>query len=152
MRNRLLISLLVLLAIPAICLAADSSRAAAVSGKIDQIVAIGDGSSGYLAEISSSSGALNVSQRAQAVSMEIGDGLVYTGACRIISITVSGASTGDYAAVYDAITATGTPKFDPSIAANTSSFYQNCGGAPFATGIYVKATDDDVYTSIVYDY
>jgi hypothetical protein len=152
-RKLFIISLLVI-AIPAICFAAaDQSRAAAVGGKVDQIVAIGDASSGYLVEVNSNTGAMHTVPSAQAVGVAAwSDTLIYTGACRIISISIAGASAGDYAMIYDAVTATGTPKFDPRIAVNTSSLTYYIGGAPFATGIYVDVQDTEVFVSVVYDY
>lgn len=153
MKKLFLIALLVLaLAIPSYCIAADTAHSVAVSSDIGQTVAIADASSGVLAEVSSTSGALNVAGRAQAVSTKGGDGLLYTGACRVQTITVSGVSGGDYVFVYDAVTATGTPKFDIYVgtAADTKNIV--VGGAPFATGIYLDATDDQVVTTAVYDY
>ena len=153
MIKKLFIGLLIVLAMPAICMAAaDQSRAAAVGGNVDQIVAIGDASSGYLAEVNSNTGAVLTVARAQAVTAQWGDGLMYTGACRIISISIASATAGDYAQIYDALTATGTPKFDPRIAVNTSSLTYPIGGAPFATGIYVDAIGASTFTTIVYDY
>jgi hypothetical protein len=150
--RKFLISLLIVLAIPMICFAADSSRAAAVGGKVDQIIAIGDGSSGYLAEVSSGSGALNTAGRAQAVTSQTGDALVYTGACRVQSIQVRVVNAADYILVYDALTATGTPKFDITVATANDSQGIYVGGAPFATGIYVDAGNTTVFSSITYDY
>jgi len=152
MKRLFFLSLLVVLAMVGPVFAADNSHAAAVGGKIDMSVAIADASSGYTAEVSSTSGALNVAGRAQAVTSQFGDGHMYTGAARIQTICVEGPTAGDYAEIYDAITATGTAKFDPRIAANTSSQCYDVGGAPFATGIYINATDGDVLTTVVYDY
>jgi hypothetical protein len=151
MRKLFLIGLLII-AIPAICMAADSSHAARALGKIDQVVAIGDGSTDSLVEVSTSSGALNTADRAQAVSAGYGDRLVYTGACRLISVTVYGQLAGDYAVIYDGTTTAGTWVFDPSLTANTSSLTIDCKGAPMTTGIYVDAKYPNVSTSVVYDY
>jgi len=148
----ILISLLIALAIPLSCFAADSSRAAAVSGKIDQIIAIGDGSSGYLAEVSSGSGALNIAKRTQAVTSQVGDALVYSGACRPQTLTVSVDRAGDYVLIYDALTATGTAKFDIKVGTANSALSIDLGGAPFATGIYVDAYSNQTATTVVYDY
>lgn len=153
MKKSIYIALFILaLAIPSICRAADSAHAIAVNGDINSVVAIADGSSGAVAEVSSTSGALNVAHRAQAVTSQLGDAAMYTGACRVQSITVSGVSAGDTALIYDAASATGTPKFDIQVgtAADTKSI--DCKGAPFATGIYADATDSEVFVSAVYDY
>ena len=156
MKKIFILSLLVLLAIPAMCFA-DTARAIAVGGQIESIVAIADGSSGIAAEVSQD-GAINVVNRSKALGTGTDtktnntDELIYTGACRIQSITVSGVGAGDYVLVYDATSATGTPKFDIYVgtAVDTKSIY--LGGAPMATGIYVDANDVDVFTSVVYDY
>ena len=52
MIKKILIGLLVVLVLPALCLAAaDSSRAASVGGDVESIVGVADGSSGYMLEI-----------------------------------------------------------------------------------------------------
>lgn len=151
--RKFLISLLIVLAIPAICFAAaDSSRAAAVGGKVDQIVAIGDGSSGYLLEINSNTGAAHAVKHAAAVTAQVGDALVYTGACRLQNLTVSVDRAGDYVLIYDAITATGTAKFDIKVGTANSALSIDLGGAPFATGIYMDAYSNQTATSVIYDY
>jgi hypothetical protein len=152
MIRRLFIISLLIIAIPAICLAADQSRAAAVGGNVDQVVAIGDASSGYLAEVSSTSGALNVAGRAQAISSRWGDGQLYTGACRLLGVHIEGASAADSAAIYDGTSTAGTYLGDPQISTNTRSEFIPFYGAPVATGIYADCTDTDVHVTAIYDY
>jgi len=155
MIRRIFIISLLVIAIPAICFAAaDQSRAAAVGGNVDQIVAIGDASSGYLAEINSTTGAVTTTLAARAVTSQTKSALVYTGACRVQLIQVRGIAAGDLVLVYDAVTATGTPKFDIAIAVANDSKCINVGGAAFATGIYVTHTNTaaNMFSSVVYDY
>ena len=153
MKKFILIALLVMaLAIPSFCMAADTAHAVAVSSDIGQTVAIADASSGVLAEVSSTSGALNVAGRAQAVTAQLGDGLIYTGACRVQTIVFAGITAADYVQVYDAVTATGSPKFDIKMGTASDTKSICLGGAPFATGIYVDANASTGYTTVVYDY
>ena len=150
MIRKIFVLCLLIMAIPAICMAADSARAAI---DIGQVVGIADGSSGYMLEINSNTGSAHVVEHAQAIGVaNFADTLIYTGACRLISVSLTGATAGDYAQIYDAVTATGTPKFDPRLAANTSSLTFNYGGAPFSTGIYVDVIDSELFVSVVYDY
>ena len=155
MIRRIFIISLLVIAIPAICFAAaDQSRAAAVGGNVDQIVAIGDASSGYLAEVNSETGAVSVTRSARAVTSQTEDALVYTGACKVQLIQVRGIAAGDLVLVYDALSASGTPKFDIAIAVANDSKCINVGGASFATGIYVDhtAAGAKIFSSVVYDY
>lgn len=128
------------------------ARTASYGQGISQVVGIGDLSSGNTPEITSVGG-LGVTAKAVAIGVaNFVDTLVYTGACNVQSIHIAGATAGDYAMVYDAVTATGTPKFDPRIAVNTSSLSYDTKGAPFATGIYVDVSGVSVFVSVVYDY
>ena len=152
MKKLLFVSFLIMALVPAMCLAADDSHAAATGAKVDTIVAIGDASSGYLTEVSSTSGALHQIPGPQAVGTQREDGIIYTGACRVLGIHLEGPTAGDYAEIYDGTTTAGTFRFDPRIAANTSSLTYDCFGAPFTTGIYVDGIDNDVITTVIYDY
>ncbi len=149
MKKFILIALLVM-AIPGLCFAVDTSRS--IGGGTEQYVSITDASSGAAAEVSSSSGALNMAGRAQAITRSSGDGLIYTGACRVQSFVITGVTAGDVALIYDAVTATGTPIFDIKVGTAVDTKVISCYGAPFATGIYVDATDTDVITTAIYDY
>ena len=153
----ILLVLVALVAFPVCSFAADNAHAAGVNADISYVNAIGDASSGALAEVSTTSGALNTADRAYATGntgwVQSVDTLIYTGACRLMGIYVTGETAGDWAAVYDATTADATYlKFDPRIAANTSSIYFDTKGVIFSTGIYVKVLDNQVLCSVVYDY
>jgi len=86
-----------------------------------------------------------------------GDALVYTGKCVIHSIHVQSVTAASYAEVYDATTATGTPKFDPMMAVANENKHVSDIGAVFDNGIYVNTnggvgiTNSDVLVTIVYD-
>jgi hypothetical protein len=147
MKKFILIALLVL-AIPVLSFA-DNSRA--IGGGAEAFNAIVDASSGTAAEVTSS-GAITTTGRATAVTLKQGDGLIYTGACRIQTITVTGVSTGDNAQIYDALTVTGTCKFDIKVGTANDTVVINAAGTPFATGIYTDSTDTDVQVTVVYDY
>ena len=152
MKKRLFIVGLLVIAVASMAFAADSSRRAQVGAQVEMIVGVGDGSSGYLLEIGSNSGSAYTINAAQAVTSQWGDGALYTGSCKVQTICIEGESAGDYAAIYDNTSATGTAKFDPRIDTNYSSTCIQTGGAPFATGIYANAIDGDVLVTAVYDY
>lgn len=127
------------------------ARTANYGQGINAVNGVGDLSTGNTAEVDSS-GRLAIGEVSTAVSSGYNDALIYTGACKIKSITMKATSAGDSVAIYDAITATGTPKFDPSADTNAGSFTIDAKGAPFATGIYADCNDGDVMYSVVYDY
>lgn len=153
MKKLFILSLLVIFALSftSFADAATKARTASVATGLQGVYGVGDLSSGNTAEVTDG-GALVVSNRAVAVTSQLGDALVYTGACRVLGIQITGVSAADTVAVYDALTATGTAKFDPRTDTNNGSFFVDAKGAPFATGIYVDATDNDVFSSVTYDY
>jgi len=112
---------------------------------VDQIVALADGQADT-AEISDE-GAVYVKQAGAAtIGFANKDSIVYTGACTVYSATIhgfSGSSDKDWVAVHDALSATGTPKFDISIATSGGTFQARFTGLTFSTGIYVNTIDDD---------
>lgn len=150
MRKSFMLSLLMVFLLSTGVFAATKASKGSFAG-VEQAVGIGDLSSGDTAEVTSVGG-VATTRKAVAVTSQYSDALVYTGACNVQGILISGATAGDSLAVYDAITATGTAKFDPRIAANTSSFYVDCFGAPFTTGIYVDASAATMFSTVVYDY
>ena len=131
--------------------AATKARSNTASQGIEVIQGLGDVSSGNSVEITST-GALAVTNIAREVTAQLGDGQIYTGACFVQGILISGVSAGDSVAIYDATSATGTAKFDPKIDTADGSFYVDAKGSYFATGIYADATDTEVHVSVTYDY
>ena len=124
----------------------------AVGGVVDQ-------TNGYTQRIDSE-GAAYVQQKAQTLavsttSLTVGESLV-TGAARVSTITYGGptANAGDYVLIYDALTATGTAKFDISIGTTKSTVTINIpGGAIFATGIFADGagTAHSSVLTVTYD-
>ena len=155
MRKFLIVAIAAMLALSlaSYCYAGSADARTANYGQgIMGVQGIGDLSSGNTVEVTST-GSAHVTNRATAIGVaNFADTLIYTGACYVQSIHIAGAAAGDYAMVYDALTATGTPKFDPRIAVNTSSLSYDTKGAPFATGIYVDVSGAAVFVSVVYDY
>jgi len=105
-------------------------------------VAVVDVQNGYTQRVDSD-GAAHVQEKAQTIaistsSLTTGE-LLKTGACRVGTITYGGptSGSGDYVLIYDALTATGTAKFDISIGTAKTTFSLVIpGGAKFATGIF----------------
>ncbi len=156
MIRKLFVLSLLVLAIPVMCFAAaDTARSARDLGSI---VGIGDGSSGYLLEINSNTGSALTTNAATAVTSRFGpnvgssSGVIYTGACRLLGVYISGVTAGDSVEIYDAASRTGTAVFDPRLAANTSSQYLDAKGAPFSTGIFAHANVAQTLATFVYDY
>lgn len=133
------------------------------SGKIDFMsggaVAVTDQSTGYTQRVDSN-GSAKVMEKSKAISAVTGATLlagsnVYAGACRVNTVTMSGASSaaGDYLLVYDALTATGTPKIEISLGtAKDTKEVVIPGGADFSTGIFVVSNSAGPHASITYDY
>jgi hypothetical protein len=145
------LSLLMVFLLSTGAFAATKASRAVVSSGVEQVVGLGDLSSGDTAEVNSVGG-VATTRKAVAVTSQVGDALVYTGACYVQGITFYGVTAGDRLAVYDALSATGTAKFDPAVAANTSTVTVDCFGAPFTTGIYVDASAATINSTVIYDY
>lgn len=145
------LSLLMVFLLSTGAFAATKASRAVVSSGVEQVVGLGDLSSGDTAEVNSVGG-VATTRKAVAVTSQVGDALVYTGACYVQGINFYGVTAGDRLAVYDALSATGTAKFDPAVAANTSSVTVDCFGAPFTTGIYVDASAATMFSTVIYDY
>ena len=91
------------------------------------------------------------------IASQWGDGIVYTGECVVHAVIVQSATADAYAAVYDALSATGTAKADPQSATAKQIAQADLKGSLFSTGIYVNATggegiiNSDVLVTVVYD-
>ena len=130
---------------------ATSGRVSSMDKGIQYVVGLGDLSSGKTVNVTDP-GAIAVTNIAREVTAQLGDGQLYTGACYLQGVLVTGVSAVDSAAIYYATSATGTAKFDPKVDTANGSFYFDAKGAYFATGIYVDTTDTEVHVSITYDY
>ena len=116
-----------------------------------------DQTNGYTQRIDSE-GAGHVMEKVNEVVEAIGSGdlanglLVKSGASRFKGIAFGGGNSaaGDYVLVYDALTATGTPKFDIGVGTAKDSIILSIpGGVKFSTGIYIisdSVTDASVAT------
>ena len=158
MKRFILIVLLIMaLAIPSFCMAADTARAIAVGGQVESVVAIADGSSGYSVEVDSSGNLATRSGTSTVISstgvtLNTGVALI-TGSKNIQAIEISGplTSAGDYVLLYDALTATGTPVFELSVGTAKDTRGINCFGAKVTTGLFADSNDNDVFVSVVYN-
>lgn len=121
--------------------------------------AIVDQTNGYTQHVDSE-GAAYVQEKVNEVVEMIGTNDTYagttvkSGACRLKSITFGGptAAAGDYLLVYDATSATGTPKFDVSVGtAKDTNTVVIPGGVKMATGIFAKSTTSTGVATITYD-
>jgi len=98
-------------------------------------------------------GTLEVGEVKKSTAREMGDGtdLCGTEACVIHSIIVQGTTAGDSVSFYDAATAAGTAIFDITVgtALGTEQILLP-GGVAFTTDVSIDATDDGVWTTILY--
>lgn len=122
-------------------------------------IAVVDASNGYTQNIDST-GAAKVQEKSATISSSTGSTLntgtaLYTGACRVKSVTVSGYGTaaGDYVLIYDAASATGTPVFEATVGtAKETVTIAIPGGVNFTTGIFADSNSNMVHAAVAYDY
>ena len=129
------------------------ARTASTGKGISQVNGLGDLSTGNTAEIDAG-GNLMAKEYTKSIVSGYADINAVAEACKVYSIILTGdasASAGDSLIIYDALTATGTPKFEARItAAGGSSQIAIPGGVTFDTGVYVDITDGNDYFTIVY--
>ena len=129
------------------------ARTASTGKGISQVNGLGDLSTGNTAEIDDNGNVITKEFTKSIVSGYEDVNAVAT-ACKVYSIILTGdasASAGDSVIIYDALTATGTPKFEARIAAAGGSSQINIpGGVTFSTGVYVDITDGNDYFTVVY--
>lgn len=123
--------------------------------KVSSGVAVCDGADGWCTDVDSS-GRMEVKDVAAGGSIknvQEGDEIAITGAAKVYSITVTGATAGDTALLYDALSATGFPIFDIKVGTNNSTVSVPLGknGVAVSTGLYVDVTDADVDVAVVYE-
>ena len=165
MKRLFIFLLLVALALIPVKLWADAEFTSTVTPKaatLDYVsgggVAVTDAANGYTQRVDDT-GAAYVKQKANAVAFAEGATLnagtaLVSAACRVSSITFGGpvVAAGSYVLIYDAITATGTQKFDISI--GTTKGVQTIvipGGVAFATGVFADSNASDAGITITYD-
>ena len=160
MKNKSFVFIIALLAVMFVAerVYSDATPTSTVSTRatrfVSESVAVADGTLGYTANVDSR-GSVSTLEYPRTLGVVAGtDALVYTGAARLTSITVAGTatSTGDTVLVYDALSATGTPKFEISIGtAKETKHIEIPGGAIFETGIYVAQSANNMLVTIGYD-
>lgn len=90
--------------------------------------------------------------------VKAGSGVVYTGSCRVIRVSMYAPTAGDAVSVYNSGVediyqgGINTFEFELSISANTSNAHWDAGGITFTNGVYLHATDTDVITNVIFDY
>ena len=156
MKKIFILSLLVIFALSFVSFAdaATKARTASVAQGLQGAYGIADLSSGDSAEVDSD-GRLAVANTVNSTAVSLGatSNAVITGACTVKGFITKGVSAGDYALVYDALTVTGSPKFDIYVgtAADTKVVTLPEGGVAFATGVTIASTDADVVTTVIYN-
>jgi len=82
----------------------------------------------------------------------VGDGIVFSGACKLLDIILWPDAATDYVDVYDGRDATAGKKFCRVEADVDETVHLNFGdGVPFDIGIYVDGADGVVQTTIVFE-
>ena len=153
MKRYFMISLLLLLAVAFLATGvyAEDATNVKVARDVNYVNAIADAVTGYCARVDSK-GRLNTKELGgHTIASQWGSGLVYTGACVVHQVLVQGQTADDYAAVYDAVSATGTAKADPQSATAKQVANADLKGSTFATGIYVYCPNASVLVTVVYD-
>ena len=132
------------------------ARTASTGKGISQVNGLGDLSSGNTAEIDSDGNVYTRSGSATVVSSTgatLNTGTAIVGAaCNVESITIGGVGTaaGDYVLIYDAASATGTPKFEISVGTAKDTRTIDVKGGAFATSVFADSNSDNVFLSVVY--
>lgn len=142
----------------AVSTSADKARAATTGVGIDTIAAIADAVTGNAVDVDSRGSASTREYPKQVTSstggtLNAGVALV-SSECYLYSIALSGPATaaGDYVLIYDAASATGTPKFEISVGtAKDTTLISIPGGAKFSTGIFAVSNGIAPFVSVVYD-
>lgn len=162
--NKLLLTLFVALMMSGVAFAdatntaATKARNATQEKNINSVVGVGDISTGNTVEIDGR-GAASVLEYPKTITSSTGktlnDGVaLVSAAARVSTVTISGPATaaGDYILIYDAASATGTPKIE--IAVGTAKDTRTIvipGGATFSTGVFADSNSDAVFVSVTYD-
>lgn len=158
--NKLIIALLLAFIVPVMAFAdvtwTTTKNGRAVTGQqgISNVVAIADGSTGYTARVSSTGAVSTIDHPCAVTALSGLDGILLTGAYRVYSITVAGQLTaaGDRVDIYDALSATGTPKYEISVGTakgTTQLVFPN--GVTFATGVFEDQSGNNMLVSVCYD-
>lgn len=157
--RKLIIALLLALVVPSVVFADASftttKNGRAVTGQqgISNVTAQADGSTGYTQRIDSTGAAMVMKKPTTVTAVAGVDGIVMTGAGRVYSITVSGTllASGDVINIYDALSATGTPKYEISVGTAKGTLTIKTEGVNFTTGVFVdQVTANTALVSVEY--
>lgn len=129
-----------------------NSRNTSTAQGISQSVANADASTGYTQRVDSQ-GAAMVLKKPTSVAVVAGQDVVaVTGAARVYSINVAApaSAAGDYIEIYDALSATGTPKLEVSLGTAKGTVQLKLEGMNFATGVFVNQSANNALVSVEY--
>lgn len=160
MKKIFMFTLLVIFALSftSFAFAATKARTASVAQGLQGVYGVADLSSGDSLEVDSTGSAyvrpLPVSTvvSSTGVTLNTGTALI-TGAANIESITISGTGTaaGDYVLLYDALSASGTPKWEITAGTAKSTVTIDTKGAAITTGLFADSNTDLVHISVSYN-
>jgi hypothetical protein len=140
MRKVFILSLLLVFAFSLNAFAATKARTLNIATNVQSAMAIGDASSGDTAEVDSD-GSLQTQEEVKAITTATADGSLVGSACTVFGVVYDGSDVGDSVLIYDADTATGTPKLRLlNGVARSSQNVMIPGGVAFATNVYVDMT------------
>lgn len=151
MRKIFILCLLLVFAFGINAFAATKARTLNLATNVEKAYAVADASSGDTAEVDSD-GSLQVQEEAKSVvNLATGtDGTLIGSSCKVYGIVASGSNAGDYVYLYDANTATGTPKF--RIRLDTDTFQTMIpGGVTFSTNIYADVNGGSTDLAVIYE-
>lgn len=158
--KKLLFSLFLLFTVPSIVFAdaTPTSTLNPKSAKLDYMsggaVAVTDQSTGYTQRVYSEGAALVQEYPKEVTTVSGKDAAAVSSACRVYGIICAStlSSAGDKVDIYDAASATGTPKFECSMGtAKETVVISIPAGTDFDTGVYVDQSADNVLVSVIYD-
>lgn len=141
--------------------AATKARTASYDKGIMGVQGLGDLSTGNTVEVDDDGNLQVEINDAERQTIYAATGNTATGGVAVVSaasnvtmLTISGSATsaGDYVLLYDAASATGTPKLEATIAVTGETYSITIpGGANFDTGIWMVTKDNAVHASVAYN-
>ena len=137
---------------------ARNARTASMGKGIQQVIGVAGIRNGKVLEVDGE-GSASVKEYPKTIAtsegLELNTGVALVGsACRVSNIIFGGVNVaaGGYLLVYDAASATGTPKFEIAIGLAQSTIPLTIpGGATFSTGVFVVGSATNQHVTITYD-
>lgn len=163
MRNKRVILFAVLVALliapqlvrsEAIQTSARNARTGSISNGINQVVGIGELRGGDTWEIQNTGAGLTREYPLTIATVQGTDADATGAAARVHFVNVAGSTmaAGEYVNIYDAASATGTPKLEISIGtAKESRSVVIPGGLTFSTGVFVDQSANNMLVTIGYE-